>query len=245
MANGSLLYPPIQTYTNLSHYWKLSLTSGSTAGGFVNITGNGMGGAINRPPIQIILLCGSSQSLLPLKYASPNTVTVVLPPQSAQTCTISYIWNLYSYSFSYSYKNASTPSIFYTWISNYTYKITENQIKPLTYNSATFVLLDVNGVETNQEYVMKIIANSSTVFYITPASGYLPAGGYRLRAYAQKYGFAAISNISSIIYQPFLDTLTSTPTLSSFNGGKLYQILGKGFVKSENQNEIKICGLRS
>lgn len=188
-----------------------------------------MSASINREPIVISMTCGTTKTILPQVSASPSMVTVGVPAMSAQSCKINYLWGTSSSTFTYNYKNTSTPSVSYQWIGNYTYRITKTTLKTTTYNSVAFVLLDEKGATTKAQFSMNMTVVSYLVLSIVPQDNYLPAGGYALLAYSSKYGFAAVDNTIHIT-QPFMSNLFSPAARSSYKGGKTIQITGSGFV---------------
>jgi hypothetical protein len=244
-ANSSYLYPHIPIFSPLIVNPRLSPQNGSLAGGLTNISGNGFSKLINSSLSRVGLTCRANYTIIEPIYESPIIITLNLPPQTAtQACTITYLLGNTSTTLPFQYLSSRTPSISFGWVAGYTYSIRKVAIPTINYDLVDLVLLDSVGAETKTKFRMTVGANPSTSFQIYPSNNYLPAGAYKIYAYAANYGFATVTN-STFLIQPFTSGPSLTPINSSFNGGKHLHIRASGFVLETQVNSVLVCGFES
>jgi hypothetical protein len=194
---------------------------------------------------RVTLSCGANYTILEPIFESANITALLLPAQAiSQTCTITYFLGNTSTTFYYQYLSSRTPSISFSWVAGCTYLIRKVAITAANFDFIDLVLLESTGAETKVKFRMAVGVNSSNSFRIYPSNNYLPAGGYKIYAYAANYGFATVTN-STFLIQPFSSSITLAPTNSSFNGGKFISLIGGGFVEESHYNQLLVCGLES
>lgn len=195
-TGSSFAYPPIPSSVSLWIANGISRSSGSFAGHIISVAGSGMTTTINDGNVfQMVCPTGGRFDLKRIN-ASASLQAFQIPRNPStdeQTCKVNVTQGAVFKTFGFTYSADQTKNSVATLTTSGGNFYLAKTVKDTRFETAWAQVLDASGNPTDSVYPFTITSVNASVYLLTPASGYLPAGNLRVKANSFVSGNSALT----------------------------------------------------